>query len=83
MLWRINFTLIPEPVICSAGKDFVSAAGLWQRTVDKFATPIAAYRLGIIFENGHGLPQDYQQVGVWCTLLYVVWDMATTLYEKV
>jgi len=42
-------------------RDFGHAADLFSRTVDKFATPIAAYRLGECYEHGHGVPQNYQQ----------------------
>ena len=43
-------------------RDFGHAADLFSRTVEKFATPMAANRLGQCYEHGNGVPQNYEQV---------------------
>ena len=44
-------------------KDYNTAVSVWERNVDKFDTPLAANRLGVCYEHGQGVTQDYQQVG--------------------
>ena len=43
-------------------RDFGHAADLFSRTVEKFATPMAANRLGQCYEHGNGVAQNYEQV---------------------